>query len=84
MDIIYLECECNCSEHLIRFISYEGEEEIYIEYYLNPELSFWKRLKIAIRYLFNRKCKFGAFDVRSNYIHILSKLFPLYIHFFDF
>lgn len=27
MDIIYLECECNCSEHLIRFISYEGEEE---------------------------------------------------------
>ena len=55
MDIIYLECECNCSEHLIRFISYEGEEEIYIEYYLNPEVSFWKRLKIAIRYLFNRK-----------------------------
>lgn len=26
------------------------------------EVSFWKRLKIAIRYLFNRKCKFGAFD----------------------
>ena len=62
MEIVYLECECNCSEHLMRFISYDGEEEIYIEYYLNPEVSFWKRLKIAIRYLFNRKCKFGAFD----------------------
>lgn len=60
--IIYLECECECHEHLLRIRSYEDDEYVYIEHYLNPVGGFITRLRIALKYIFNMKCKFGAFD----------------------
>ena len=36
-------------------------EYVYLSVHLN-KLSFWKRLKVAIQYLFGKQSKYGAFD----------------------
>jgi hypothetical protein len=72
----YFECKCNHAEHVLRFTYDEDGNDIYTEVQLSPR-SFLGRLLVAIRYLFGRKCKFGAWDctlLRNEDIPRLIKL----------
>lgn len=53
-----LNCECGNLEHQIWFRYFSDESiknrELYVEMHY-PNVSFWNRLKIAIKYIFNPK-----------------------------
>ena len=55
-------CHCNSPEHQF-ILSYDCEEkEIYITPYLSSYLSFWKRIILAIKYIFGYRSKYGHWD----------------------
>ena len=55
-------CHCNSPEHQF-ILSYDSEEkEIYITPYLSSYLSFWKRIILAIKYIFGYRSKYGHWD----------------------
>ena len=58
----YLECRCHGDEHTLKFLQDEEDKTIYTSVFLNQYHSFWKRLWIAIKYLFGYKCQYGHWD----------------------
>jgi hypothetical protein len=51
----YVECECCCAHHVLRFYTIEGDDTVYVDVRLNPkERNFFHRLWLGIRYAFNR------------------------------
>lgn len=68
----YIDCECDSSAHVLRFLIDDGmmpgdmeeqEPTLYVELQLNPHLPFWKKCITAIQYLFNKTSSFGYWDV---------------------
>lgn len=62
-------CECGDVAHQLVLswfkpqtpMDYDSDEYVYLSVHLN-KLPFWKRLKVAIQYLFGKQSKYGAFD----------------------
>lgn len=51
-------CECNDTNHNIIYTKFEDSKtgkEVYFDFCLNPDHRFFKRLKLAFRYLFRRE-----------------------------
>jgi hypothetical protein len=62
---IYFECSCHSPEHLVKFSFYNEETDegdLYLSTFLNPEYRWYKRVWVAIKYIFGYKCKYGHFD----------------------
>lgn len=62
---LFLTCSCHWLEHqlMVAFDDEDGwNEEAYLAYHLVSTGGFWKRLFKAIKYAFNPKCRFGAWD----------------------
>ena len=62
----YYDCQCACSEHVLRLVYMEGSEseppELYTDIFLyNPD-SILKRIWMGIKYIFGFKCQYGHFD----------------------
>lgn len=55
-------CKCHNIEHQLVFSYFKDEPELYVTVHLNPEYSFWKRLKLAIKYIFGYRSMYGEFD----------------------
>lgn len=56
-------CQCYNTEHQLIFSYFpEEKEDVYVSVHLIPEYRIWKRIWIAIKYIFGYKCKFGHFD----------------------
>ena len=56
-------CECHSTEHQM-VVYYEEDDRhpmVFIHIHLNKQ-PFWKRLIYGIKYIFGRKCRYGAFD----------------------
>ncbi len=61
----FFECRCGSSEHTLRFtldIEDPEDKELFTSIFLNQYRSIWKRIWIAIKYVFGYKCKFGHWD----------------------
>jgi len=62
----YFQCDCSSDEHSMVFHldedCWDGNPEIYTSVFLQPERNIFKRLWIAIRYMFGYRSKYGAFD----------------------
>ena len=56
----YFDCKCSSPEHTLRFVY--DEDDIYIEIYLRQYRNFFKRIWIAIKYIFGYKCQYGDWD----------------------
>ncbi len=62
MKITYFECDCNSCDHVLRMISdNEWPDECYIETHLK-NLSFFKRLCLAVKYVFGFQSKYGHWE----------------------
>ena len=64
-ETVYVECECNSLEHVIRF-SYcrehdPSENRIYIHLFLKKD-RFIKRLMHGLKYIYGHTSKFGHFE----------------------
>jgi hypothetical protein len=56
-------CDCGDVEHQF-IISHDTEDkEIYISVHLSSYMSFFKRIITAVKYIFGKKSKYGAFDI---------------------
>lgn len=88
-ETFYYECDCHSHEHMIKFDLYvwdKGEPTEHVEmgciYFLNQYRGFFKRLWIAIKYLFNYKCRYGHFDcwdLKIEDAHKFKKMVEKYI-----
>lgn len=58
----YFECSCGSDEHTIRFVLDKKDKEIYLCVFLNQYRPWWKRIWIALKYVFGYKCKYGHWD----------------------
>jgi hypothetical protein len=68
--IEHFDCDCNSPEHTLRFMymppyKYQNgleEGELYTEVYLQQYRNVFKRIWIALKYIFGYKCRYGHFD----------------------
>jgi len=64
MKTTYIECDCTSAEHTIRFAL--DDDDVYPHIYVTVQLSrscrFWRKLWLAVRYVFGYECKFGHWD----------------------
>jgi hypothetical protein len=60
----YFDCICHSPEHTLRFaLDLDSDDPvIYTEIFLNQYRSWYKRIWIAIKYIFGYKCKYGHWD----------------------
>jgi hypothetical protein len=58
----FFECACYSDEHVLKFVYDRKDREIYASIFLNDWQRWYKRLWIAIKYLFRYKCKYGHWD----------------------
>ena len=57
-------CQCCNTEHQLIFQYFPNDEdkEVYVSVHLTPEYNIWKRIWMAIKYIFGYKCMYGHFD----------------------
>jgi len=58
----FFECGCGSDEHTLRFTLDNEDQEIYTSIFLNNYNNIFKRIFIAIKYIFGYKCKYGHWD----------------------
>ena len=66
----HIECDCHSSDHILRFVYvpryelYGGveEPELYTEVQLHQCHNIFKRIWLAIKYIFGYKCRYGLWD----------------------
>lgn len=58
----YYECRCDSEEHTIKFVYNKDDNEFYVSLYLDQYHNIFKRIWIAIRYLFKYKCRYGDWE----------------------
>jgi len=73
----FFECKCGSDDHTLRFTLDKEDREIYTSVFLNNYRNIFKRLFIAIRYIFGYKCEYGHWDcwiMRNEDVQNLSKM----------
>lgn len=57
-------CQCYNTEHQLIFSYFPDDEdkEVYVSVHLTPEYKIWKRIWMAIKYIFGYKSCYGHFD----------------------
>ena len=61
----HFDCQCSSCEHTIRFM-YMGafkddEPSLWLDIFLEQHRRFFKRVWVAIKYVFGYKCRYGHF-----------------------
>ena len=84
----FFECDCGHAEHTIRFIVNKDESypELYTEMMMNSYHGFFRRILIAVKYIFGINCKYGHFDtwlLNRNDANRLREVLDEYIDFCD-
>lgn len=85
MNFKYVECECYCGFHTLRF-SWEDDPEhpeVYVSVFLNNSLSFFKRVALAFRFVFGIKTPTNYFCetiLNYNKVKELKDLFDNFLN----
>jgi len=58
----YFDCACSAPEHTIRFTRDPKEGTVWMEVHLFNWRSIFKRIWVAIKYVFGYRCKYGNWD----------------------
>lgn len=58
----YYECACGSAEHMLRFIYDQDSNELYMEVQLTQYRNIFKRIWVAIKYIFGYQCRYGHWD----------------------
>lgn len=54
-------CQCSNVEHQVVITTFDDEPEVFFSVHLIKH-SFFKRLKLGIKYIFGYQCSYGAFE----------------------
>lgn len=57
-------CQCHNTEHQLIFSYFPEDEDkdVYVSVHLTPEYRLWKRIWMALRYIFGYRSCYGHFD----------------------
>lgn len=55
-------CQCYSPEHQLIFSYFPEDENVYVSVHLIPEYRLWKRIWMAIKYIFGYRSCYGHFD----------------------
>ena len=56
------ECQCSSFDHSVRF-STDDEGTVYLDVGLNPSAPWWRRVALALRYVFSPgSSRYGTYD----------------------
>jgi hypothetical protein len=62
----WFDCTCEGAEHCFRVAYFEGEKpkdyDVYISVHLSPNAPWYKRIWVAIKYIFGKRSPYGDFD----------------------
>ena len=58
----YFECDCHSSEHTLRFAWDDEDNSIYTTVFLSQYHRFFKRVWMALKYMFGHQSRYGHFD----------------------
>jgi hypothetical protein len=58
----YFTCSCHSAEHTVRFDYDPAEGELYTTVYLHAYHPWYRRLWLAVKYVFGRNRRYGDFD----------------------
>jgi hypothetical protein len=58
----YYECQSESAEHTMRFVYDPDENELYAEIQLVQYRNVFKRIWVAIKYVFGYQCRYGHWD----------------------
>jgi hypothetical protein len=62
LDTNYFECCCHSPEHTLR-ATWDGEDnDVYFSLFLSTQRAWWKRVIVAVGYIFGYRCKYGDWD----------------------
>lgn len=62
MKTYYFDCQCNFADHTLRFTLDPEDGSVYTEVQLRNFNSVFKRIWMAIKYIFGYECKYGYYD----------------------
>jgi len=82
----HFECQCSSDEHTLKFTLDEttgdfDDLEIWTSVFLNQYRPWWKRLWVAVRYIFGYKSRYGDWDcfiMRGEDIDRMMKMLQKY------
>jgi len=63
MEQYYFECQCSDYNHLIRFNMSELDGDVYVDVRLNHYERWYKRIWIALKYVFKKDHSYGHYDI---------------------
>lgn len=77
----FFDCGCSSFDHLIRF-NYDAEDnELFLDVHLFQYRNVFKRIWLAIKYVFNNSSRYGHYDVtiikpedKGRLIAVINKL----------
>lgn len=82
---MYLECSCSHPDHLVVISTDNADprfKEVYISVAMKQELPWHKRIRAALRYLFNKKvCPYDGFTETVTTVHELQEIVRKIEHF---
>ena len=58
----FFECACHSDEHTLTFRYVPEYNELYTSVFLNQRRNVFKRVWIALKFVFGYKCKYGHWD----------------------
>jgi hypothetical protein len=58
----HFDCDCGSDEHTFNFVFDKEEGELYLNVYLNQYHNVFKRIWVAIKYVFGYTSKWGHWD----------------------
>ena len=58
----YFECCCNSDEHTLKFVYDPDDGEVYTSTFIRHWRPWWKRVWVAMKYVFGYTSKYGHFD----------------------
>ena len=62
---VMIPCECHTPEHTLYLTLHyphkEEEADLFVTYFLDSDIGFWKRFLTGIKYIFGYKCAYGHF-----------------------
>jgi hypothetical protein len=77
MESHWFDCSCSDYNHVVRFEYVPLDGEVYLSYRLNGYEPWWKRVWIAVKYVFKRPVAYGHYDVTLLRPEDFSRLYAL-------
>jgi len=62
LEVTHIECQCFSPDHTLRFMYDEEDNSLYTDVFLYQYHNIFKRIWLAIKYVFGQRSGYGHFD----------------------